>query len=216
MSTPLALHYGVRSPVLRLISQSLTNHIADNPSAALALCDALWLDQYFECKWLAAAILGKISLKESALLLDRVKKWLAEKPEEQLVDAILEKGCLGLRVRHSEDLVRIIGEWLGAEDIFFRRCGLKGLQSLASNPAFDNLPLCFRLLDDVIRGAFPNLRQELIDVLAVLAYRSPQETAYFLKQAKENAPGQETAMLVRRLLSEFPEEIAQQLKQMYR
>jgi hypothetical protein len=87
---------------------------------------------------------------------------------------------------------------------------------MIQDPDFENLPAFFRLIHPLVRQAPPALRPDVLDVLATLARRSPQETAYFLRQtlALPNCP--DTPWSIRQVLSAFPAEQQKRLRQALR
>ena len=66
------------------------------------------------------------------------------------------------------------------------------------------------------RKVHPALRQDLLDVLAVLAHRSPKETAFFLRQTMDMPSATDTSWLIRQTLNEFPEDVQESLRETVR
>jgi hypothetical protein len=90
------------------------------------------------------------------------------------------------------------------------------LLPLICDPAFENLPVFFRLIQQLCQAAPAALRPDLLDVLAALARRSPQETAYFLRQTLIFPDSPDTPWLIRQSLSQFPPEMQSSLRQAMR
>jgi hypothetical protein len=83
---------------------------------------------------------------------------------------------------------------------------LRALLPLVENPQFENLPVFFRLVQPLACNVPPGLKPDLLDVLTALAHRSPNETAYFLRQTLIYPDAPDIAWLIRQLLNEFPPE----------
>jgi hypothetical protein len=113
-------------------------------------------------------------------------------------------------------LIRLIEGWLRSTKIFQQQLGLRALLPLIQDPGFENLPVFFRLIQSLCQTAPAALRPDLLDVLAALARRSPQETAYFLRQTLMFPDSADTPWLVRQSLSKFPPEYQASLRQAVR
>ena len=54
--------------------------------------------------------------------------------------------------------------------------------AFGENQNFDNLPVIFKLLAEILQNEEPGLTKEITTLLKILQQRSEQETAFFLKQ----------------------------------
>ncbi len=209
--------YKLPAPVLRQVMRELAPHMTANPDAAISLADALWDEPYLEFRLLAASILGSIAPNPVDRLLGRVMAWADSKTDDRLLTALIGTALARLREEETEVYLEQIKSWLGNEEIFSQRLGLRGLLYLLKSPYFENMPAVMRMLAPLVRAAPTRLRPDIVDILQVLAKRSPKETAYFLRQNlsfKNENPG--TAWVIRQSLRYFPVEIQGSLRQAVR
>jgi hypothetical protein len=213
---PLLAAYKVRPPVLRQILLELAPLARDDPESGLALCDALWEQPYLEFRLLAASLLGLIPCSPAEPVLARLQAWIRPGIEARLVDALFTQGLACLRQKDPVALVGLAEVWLKDKDLFYQQTGLRLLLPLIDDPQFENLPVFYRLIFPLTRSAPARLRPDLLDVLAALAHRSPNETAYFLQQTAVMPNSPDTAWLIRQSLHEFPEKMQEGLRNLSR
>ncbi len=214
---PLLSTYKVPAPVLRQVLKELSPYIRSDSHAAIRLADALWAEPYLEFRLLAASVLGEIPPKPVERLLERVKAWVNPNTDDRLLTALVEAGLVKLREEETETYLSHIKAWLGDEDILYQRMGLRAIYYLLKSPDFKNVPAAMRLVAPLVRSAPSRLRPDLVDVLQVLASRSPKETAFFLRQnlgVITDNPG--TAWVIRNSLRYFPLETQVSLRQALR
>ncbi len=210
---PLSLSYHVRPPVLRQVLLELKPSISDYPEQALLLCDALWLDDYYEFRILAIRILGLVVPSPQERILQRVREWIQSLPEKRLVEAIIQEGCSRLRAEQIQAYLGLAEAWINHPKAYFQQTGLRAILSVVEGKYLSNLPLIFRLLQTKMNDISPATKQEIIDLLRVLARNSPFETAYFLRQnlAKNENPAY--PFLMRQVLDSFPPDLQESLRQ---
>lgn len=213
---PLLTAYNVRPPVLRALLQEINPLIQENIQGGLALCDALWAEPYLECRLLAGMLLGQIPPQPPEEITGRLQRWITTGLEFFLIEALLSNGVERLHRQQPQVLLRMIEGWLGSTQTFQQQLGLRALLPLIKDPSFENLPVFFRLIQPFCQNAPVALRPDLLDVLAALAHRSPQETAYFLRQALMFPDSPDTPWLIRQSLSQFPPEYQASLRQAVR
>jgi hypothetical protein len=214
--SPLMSAYNVRPPVLSMLLQEWAPWMENDPSLAFTLCDALWRENYLEFRLLAASLLGRIPPEPFEPILNRVEYWAREPLDASVVSALFVHGLSGLRKTDPDRLIQLVEQWLSSESIREMYFGLLALLPLISDPEFKNLPVFFRLIQPFCRETPPALRPSLIDLLIALARRSPQETAYFLRQSFETSNSRNTAWLIRRVVSEFPPDQEKSLRAIVR
>lgn len=202
---PLSPTYKVPKPVLRRIIMILTPQIESLPNQALALCDELWQESYIEFRSLAAFILGLIPPDLSDMVFERIEYWVQLDIEEQVLAFLVQDGLASVRKGAPESLLTHIESWTGSSDTTIRQMGLRALSPLLHNSDFENLPIFYRLITPYVRSVPSDLRPDVLEVIKELAHRSPQETAYFLKQNLELSDSKDTAWIIRQSLNEFPE-----------
>lgn len=209
---PLIPAYNVRPPVLRMLLQELLPLTQQNPVAGLALCDALWSEPFLEFHLLAAMLLGQVPLEPPEAITSRLQSWITTNLEFQQLDALLTYGVERLHRENPRALIRLIQTWLENPKTFYQQLGLRALLPLIQNPAFENVPAFFRLIQPLVTDVPSGLRPDLLDVLAALAQRSPNETAYFLRQMLTLANTPVTPWLVRQSMDSFPPDLQNSLR----
>jgi hypothetical protein len=206
MPAPITSAYNVRPPVLRMILQELTPPAIEAPEAGLALCDALWAEPNLEFRSLAAMLLGQLPPSPPERIITRLKTWLVPDLEFYLIESLMNHALGRLRQEHPQSMIRLIQDWLESSKPLYQQLGLRALLPLVENPHFENLPVFYRMIQPLVSNVPSGLRPDLLDVLGALAHRSPQETAYFLRQTVVHPDAADTAWLIRQLLNEFPPE----------
>ena len=212
---PLMTAYNVRPPVLRTLLQELNPHLQQDPQGGLALCDALWVEPFLEFRLLAAMLLGQIPPEPPEAITERLQRWITTDLELYLIEALLTNGVERLHRQQPQALIHVIQGWLNSTKTFYQQLGLRALLPLIKDPAFENLPVFYRLIQPFCQAA-PAAAPDVLDVLAALARRSPQETAYFLRQALMYPDSPDTPWLIRQSLRQFPLETQASLRQAIR
>lgn len=213
---PLLSAYNVRPPVLRQVLLELTPLAQENPDAALRLCDALWAQPYLEMHLLSAGLLGQLPIEPPVAVMDRVQAWAEQEKDARLITILFDQGMGRLRKESPQLVLQRVEKWLADTEPFIQQLGLRVLLPLAEDPDYQNLPVIFHLIYPLARSIPSGLRPELLDVLAALARRSPQETAYFLRQTWLAIQSPDTAWLIRQSLPAFPTNIQESLRRALR
>lgn len=213
---PLISTYNVRPPVLRALVKAVTPQAEGDPAAGLELCDALWAEPYLEFRLLAAMLLGQIPPDPPERITERLQRWITPDLEFYLVEALLTSGVEKLRRQQPQALIRLVQDWLSSSNPLRQQLGLRALIPLTQDPEYENLPVFYKMIQPLARSVPPALRPDLLDVLAALAHRSPQETAYFLRHLLNAPEAPEAAWLLRQSLHEFPPDLHESLRQSLR
>ncbi len=188
---PLMPSYHVRPPVLRQVLLEIEVYVQDDPEAALRLCDTLWEEPFLEFRLLAISLLGKVSVQPPG--------------------PVIERGCKTLRSEQPDQYLEVIENWLSQTKNYSRQVGLQALVPLVQNPEFSNLPIVFRLIQPLILVISPALREDIVDIVRALTRRSPQESAYFLRQNLSHPDQKDVPFLIRKCAPDFPEGIRRNL-----
>ena len=210
---PLSPAYHVRPPVLRQILLELRPLIVEYPEQALLLCDALWMDEYYEFRILAIRILGQIIPSPQERVLQRIREWIESQPEKRIVEAIIQEGCLRLQDEQPQAYFKLVETWIDQPNAYYQQTGLNALQPVVESGKFTNLPVIFRLLQPLVYSIPPAIKQEIIDLLKALARNSPYETAYFLRQNLTDYENPGYPFLMRQVLECFPSDLQESLRQ---
>ncbi len=204
--------HNVPPPVLRQVAQDVKAAASQDPTAALTLCDALWAENGLEARLLASALLGSLPTENAEQVIQRLSTWARAGGEETFLNTILDQGLQTLRRQAPAQALVLADSWLQSSKTPEQQLGMHVLLAMLAEPAFEDLPSVYRLIAPFLRTAPALLRPDLLNVLAALARRSPQETAYLLKQALNASENAETAWLTRQALDNFPPGVLENLK----
>jgi hypothetical protein len=210
---PLSPAYHVRPPVLRQVLLELKPLISEFPEKALLLCDALWLDEYYEFRILAIRILGQTTPVPQERVLQRVREWIGGQPEKRLVEAIIQEGCSRLQAEQPDAYLEQVESWIMHPQAYYQQIGLQAILPVIKNGKFVNLPVIFQLLQPLVVTIQPAVKQDIIDLLKALAETSPFETAFFLRQNLDNYENPGYPFLMRQVLGSFPSDLQESLRQ---
>jgi hypothetical protein len=198
--------YNVPSQVTRRILIDLTPSIKNSEDEAFTLTDHIWEQPYLEFHLLAAIILGMIPSSSPEPVIQRINTWVQESDDVIILETIADQGLKGLREAYLLECMQLIEDSLNHAADKFSMFGLKAIPPLLEMPEFENLPSIFRLLNNYIQTASPDMRNYLLEVSRSLAKNSPQETAYFLRQILIRNRRPDTIWLIRRCIDLFPTE----------
>jgi hypothetical protein len=204
--------YNVPAPVMRQINLAMKPIIEENPDALLALCDALWSEEYLEHRLLACTLLGQAPVSPAHPIFQRLERWTQVAPEQRLLRAVIEQGMLRLRQESPGMVLILVEEWLESPKASIQQIGLRALIPQVQDPKFHNLPAVYRLIMPFIREAASLIRPDLVELTRVLVMRSPNETAYTLRTVLQTPNNEQAAWLTRKVLAEFPKAIQDSLR----
>ena len=204
--------YNVPAPVLRQVVNELAPLAEKDPTAGLALVDALWTEDNLECKLGAISLMGTLPLPAFDSVVERVQKWAIEAQDPLLV-ILMGQGLARLRKEAPGRIPSLLNAWLTSADRQEIQVGLRAATGLVDQEDFENIPLVFRLISPHVRAITPPLRLDLAGLLRALARRSPQETAHFLRQ---NLSYDSVPWLARQALPEMPPSVQEGLRQVLR
>jgi len=209
---PLLAAYNVPAPVLRQLLLELAPLVKNNPQAGLFLADELWKRGNLECRLISASLLGLAPRESAEEVISKVQVWLQTETEQRLIEALLRQGLGSIRQDVPAKYLALLETWLASPDLSQQEFGLLGMLPLLQDDSFTNLPILFRLLTPYIRIAHNHLRPALLSVLDALVMRSPQETAYLLRQNLSTPDNPDTTWIIRKMLRRFPPEVQDSLR----
>jgi DNA alkylation repair enzyme len=213
---PLIKAYQVHPPVLRQISQELVPHARKDPDKGFALCDALWKEDHLEFRILASMLLGQMPVENAEVTIERIERWLTSEPGMHLSDEILAHSLITIRRERPNLLVDLIQSWLNNSNAYYKQLGLRALLPLTKDDNFENFPAFFSMIQPLTENTPKTLRPDLLEVLANLAHRSPQETAYFLHDCLKSPGSTDVPWLIRKIVDQFPPDLQESLRQSIR
>jgi hypothetical protein len=210
--------YHTPRPVLLQIFHAARPLANDDPNAALACVDALWLTPVMETRLLAAQLLGVMptedSLAESTL--ERIIQWCYELEDDSLRKQIVQTSLNRLAAENPRPALKRIASLIEVKRTRETKFALLLLLALVENPEFQNLPAAFNLAAPILRSPDPLCKPQLLDLMQALVQRSPQESAYFFEQASLASANPETRWIVRQVSPSLPKELAERLRRTIR
>lgn len=210
-------NYRVPAVVKRRVLQGLNSSINSDPAAALLLVDELWRHEVLEFRTLAIDILGQSPPELCLQVIDRVKAWNHQNNEILLLEMLADQALTTVRSQAVEDVFQLVHEFVTSDHMIDQRLGVRVLLPLVGDPSFENLPAIFALLKPLMKEIPAPLRPDLLDILCLLAKRTPQETALFLRQIFNNNEAQHNfSWLLRRVMPYFPQDIQHNLSTLLR
>jgi len=209
---PLIEAYNVPKPVRRQILKDLEPLAKDNPEEALALCDSIWEQPYFEFKLIAASLIGKIPVETPETITDRIFPWSRSCSDDRIQSALFTNGLEQLIKEDPGYLLGQIDRLLDDRDIDNQKTGLSALIAIIQSQYFDKFPELFRIINPMTKAINPEVRPFMVEVIRQLAYRTPNETAYLLRHNLNAPDNPDTAWLVRQSLHTFPKDIQENLR----
>ncbi len=208
---PLIPTYNLPRMVTRQLELDLKPHIIENPQAALALADDLWIDDYFEVKQLAIFLLGTVPLEEPDLICQRVESWATPQVDQSVLTVLLSRGVVKLQNTFPQAWAEMVESYLTGDDPKMTAIGILALTEGVKNLALTNLPVIFRLASPVLRHPHNTAMKYLQALVEAMAQVSPTETTFFLKQTLATTTSPNTPRLVKQCLGSFPESARQDL-----
>lgn len=213
--TPLSLQsYQVPAPVLRALVIELEDYLQESPAPGLNLIDALWDEEWVEFRQLAVICLGDLPPFDSEQILDRIKTWLDNCTAEDIRRRIMTRGVTQIIQDQPEMIFDFIGDLISSGSKMNHQAALFGMLAFVDNSDFDNLPIIYNLLAQILQNEEVGLMKELTALLKILQKRSEQETAFFLKRQLAVAAQPRISRITRQILGYFNAENRAMLKEM--
>jgi len=211
---PLALQtYQVPAPVLRALVLEFRELIDKNPEQGLLLVDALWQEEWLETRHLGVSLLAYLPTSAPERILDRILIWIENCTSEDLKRLIMTSAMARL-VDEKPSHVLVFLKILAANDARADRQGaLYGLVPIVEGPDFDNLPVIFNILRDILLIDETVFTKEISALIHSLQKKSDQETAYFLVRQMALASKPRIFRVIRRVLPFFSDESQQLLRE---
>ncbi len=202
--TPLTLQsYQVPAPVQRALVNELEDYLEEKPSIGLNLVDALWKEEWVEFRQLAIICLGKLHPSDPEQFLDRIKFWLNSCTAEDIRRSIMIQGLTQLVEDKPKIIFEFIGDLISSGSKMNHQAALFGLAAFAENSDFDNLPVIYSKLAEILQNEETGLMKEITALLKILQQRSEQETAYFLERQLAAAAKPRIIRVTRQVIGQF-------------
>ncbi len=204
--------YDMPEQILPQIAYGLNLKARQDANETLAVVDALWEDEHFEARDLAAHLLGQVPLAAKAEVFERIKQWSSGPLDRAVVYSVFSKGSQQLRSEDPQGWTEFVGNLLASPLERQQNHGLYALSLLVEQSHSDLLPQFFRWIRPFIQSDQSLIQPNLSQVIAALARRSPAETAYVLKEAMSDTDGSGIEQRVRSYLPYFDEQLSESLQ----
>jgi hypothetical protein len=212
---PILRTYEVPPPLVKQLHLEMSQQAKLSPQQALQIADGLWQQRTIETRTLAPRLLGAIEEIEPAAVAERMEAWTLENREPTLLPE-LRHGVFGLAKQAPEKLLGFAKGWLDSGEPRRQVLALGVVQTLLTTTGYANLPVVFALLADVSRNPDRKLRPDLVELLTILAERSPHETEYFLARALGSEPSEGASWVARQVSKSLPEESRERLRSLFK
>lgn len=198
--------YNLPAQVLPLIEIGLKEAASLRPAEALALAQALWQDPYYEARELAASVLGQLPEEFSTEVLRMIEEWVSSPLDRAALQVLLEKASLPPRLAETWDA--FIEKLLSSPTVRLQSAGLLALAIDLEQRPLNKYSGVFKLVRPFIQAGDERQDLNLNLVVENLAIKTPNETAYLLKQVLADTPGNDIERRIREYLPYFPPETA--------
>lgn len=198
--------YDLPDPVVRQIEIGLRKPAQTNPEQVFELVEALWQDDHFEARELAAFLLGQIPVAYSARVISKILAWLDQPLDRAVIHAIFTKSSVTLKADDPLAWSSVIAKLIENSHPKIQNFGLYGLWHELGSLQLANLPKVFSTIRPFLQNSNPIFSDNLQRIVQKLVVLSPFETVYFLKQVLSDTEGGRVESQMRTFLNAFPEE----------
>lgn len=205
--------YQVPAPVLRALVLELRELIDKNPEQGLLLVDALWQEEWLEIRQLGVRLLGYLPTSASERILERIRIWINKNTPEDLKRQIMTSALARLVNEKPSYVLDFLKSMAANDALADRQSALFGLVPIAEDPDFDNLPIIFNILRDILLVDETVFTKEISALIHPLQKKSDHETAYFLVRQMPLASKPRIFRVIRQVLPLFSEESQQLLRE---
>ncbi|NQS90993.1 MAG: DNA alkylation repair protein, partial [Chloroflexi bacterium] len=153
--------YQVPVPVLRAMENELDQNLNSYPSQGLELVDALWKEEWVEFRQLAINLLGKLPPDHPEQIFDHILNWLGSRTAEDVSRSIMDQGLERLRSEKPTLVLNFFEKMVSKGGKGEQQAVLFGLMPFVDNPAFDNLPIVYDLVANILLAEENKLIKEL-------------------------------------------------------
>jgi hypothetical protein len=211
--TPLTLRtYQVPAPILWALINELEDLLNEDPDTSLKLIDALWEVEWIEFRQLAIICLGKVPPLKPENILNRIKSWLESSSAESIRRKVMTRGLVRLGKDNPKVVFDFFADLVISGSKKNHQAALFGLGAFAADQDFDNLPVIYKLLAEILLAEDTGLVKEITALLRTLRKRSEQETAYFLERQIAAAAKPRIFRVTRQVIGQFNPEIQVHLR----
>jgi hypothetical protein len=181
----------------------------------LELADVLWDEGALETRLLAAFLLGRIPPQEERLL-PRITAWTQQIRDPNVRSALLTTSLSRMRKETPNQFLTLVREYLHPERSRTWSNGIQALIPMIGETNDTNLPAILDIVEPIIEEAPSTLQNDLSDLIVALYRASANETTFMLKHVLSRTENPMTAVTLRRISSNFPPTLQNELKDLLR
>ena len=207
--------YRTPPAVLTHIENEIKNVAEANPHFALELADILWDEGALETRLLAAFLLGRIPPQEERLL-PRITAWTQQIRDPNVRSALLTTSLSRMRKETPSQFLTLVREYLHPERSRSWSNGIQALLPMIGDAKDTNIPIILDMVEPIIEEAPSTLQNDLSDLIVALYRASANETTFMLKHVLKETENQMTVVTMRRISSNFPPTLQNELKDLLR
>lgn len=207
--------YRTPPAVLAQIENELRTVAEANPEFALILADVLWDEGALETRLLAAYLLGRIPPQEERLL-PRLTAWTQQVRDPDVRSALLSTSLTRMRKETPAAFLTLIREYLHPARTRTWSNGIQALLPMIADTSNVNLPPIFDIVEPVIEEAPSTIQNDLSDLIVALYRASSNETIFLLKHILSAAQNPMTVVTLRRISTDFPPPLQNELRELLR
>jgi hypothetical protein len=204
--------YFTPSQVLRQIERELQHRVDRLPDKGAILVTALWMNKIFECRLLAARLLGLLQPAYAIPLLTQIPAWLAQSPDKEIRNALLTDSLIRIRKENRDAFFLLLQDWLRSPRPAMQIWGMQALIPMLNESDFENLPSVFRILHPAVVSVSPSTQVDLQNCIKALERISQNETKIFLRDILTRNKQAMLKRMVNRMLPAFNEDLQSELR----
>ena len=208
--------YHIAQQVFKRILSELVLRAEADPENGFELAEALWREPSLESRLISIHLLGHIPAADPGLIIGKIDQWHQENRDETLQSTLASDGLRYLRKEAPNHLFSQIGKWISHDDMERQKLGLVALRSLLTDPNYENLPAAYKMITPLVQEAPSTLRPYLLELIQILAKRSANETALFLRDLAISNNTNTSKWLIRYSAGMFPPTLEHDLRSLLR
>jgi hypothetical protein len=204
--------YFTPSQILRQIERELQPRVERLPEKGAILVTTLWMKKIYECRLLAARLLGMLQPAYAIPLLTQIPAWLAQSPDKEIRNALLTDSMARIRKENRDAFFLLLEDWLKSPRPVMQVWGMQALIPMLNESDFVNLPSVFRILHPAVVSVSPATQVDLQNCIKALEGISRKETMIFLRDILIHNKQTTLKRIMNRMLTSFSEELRSELR----
>ncbi len=181
LSNPALPAYQVPIPILRHLDMLLTQNCMADSEQGLRVIHALWQDGFFECRLLAAMLLGKIASDNPALPA-LLTEFVFQTKEDIILSQLLGNGLKKMRQEQPIQFLELMSRWVFSHNDKMTECAITALIHHIRDDRDINLPEIINILLPPLRALPQAFQLTITELISSIYDQSESEAHYFVKQ----------------------------------